>query len=180
VRIKKENTMSERYAAYISIGGQVEQSRLPKLLEAISKASVSLDWSERQFEPQSVEDLLTAVRDGSLWLCDDQSRYGTFPELEATCRKLGLSYSRWCEGYCQYDAEVVDWEPGMRKPLVRVGSNAGDETYVPTESVREGPSTPRSRPRRQGKGPPALTVPEHRETATFQDRLTGNHHSRTR
>jgi hypothetical protein len=137
VRIKKENTMSERYAACIRIGGQIRQSCIAKLLEAIRNAAVSHEWGDRPFDPKSAEDLAAAIRDGRLWLCDDQSRYGTFPDLEAACQRLHLSYTRWCEGYCGYDAEVVDWEPGMRKPVVRVGSNAGDETYVPTKSVRK-------------------------------------------
>jgi hypothetical protein len=127
--------MSERYAAYISIGGDLPQSRVSELLEAIRNASISHEWGDTPFAPQSAGDLSKAVHKGRLWLCDDQSRYGTFPELEAACRKLGLSYTRWAEGYCQYDAELVDWRPGMRKPLVRVSSNASEATYVPTKSV---------------------------------------------
>jgi hypothetical protein len=135
VRINKENTMSERYAAYIKIGGQIRQSCVPKLLEAIRNAAVAHEWGDRPFEPKSAEDLSVAIRDGRLWLCDDQSRYGTFPELEAACRRLHLSYTRWCEGYCEYDAEIVDWRPRIRKPFVRIGSNAGDETYLPATDV---------------------------------------------
>jgi len=128
--------VSERYAAYINIGGQVDESRLAELLEAIRTASVSHEWGDPPFGPRTADDLRKAIHKGYLWLCDDQSRYGTFPELEAACRKLGLSYTRWAEGYCQYDAELVDWRPGMRKPLVRVGSNDSEATYVPAERVR--------------------------------------------
>jgi len=129
--------MSERYAAYISIGGQIQQSRLMELLEAVRTAAVSHEWGDPAFEPRSADDLLKAVHKGHLWLCDDQSRYGTFPELEATCRKLGLPYTRWAEGYCQYDAELVDWRPGMRKPPVRVSSNASEATYLSTDQVKK-------------------------------------------
>jgi hypothetical protein len=129
--------MSERYAAYIMIGGDLPQSRVSELLETIRSASVSHEWGDPAFEPQSAGDLSAAVLKGHLWLCDDQSRYGTFPELEAACRKLGLSYTRWAEGYCEYDAELVDWRPGMRKPLVRVSSNASEATYLPTEQVKK-------------------------------------------
>ncbi len=127
--------MSERYAASIKIGGEIRRSRLPRLLEAIRAASVSHEWGDACFEPTSAEDLMNAIRDSHLFLCDDQTRYGEFPELETTCRKLGLSYTRWSEGYCQCDAEVVDWRPGMTKPLARTGSNSNNATFVPTDEV---------------------------------------------
>ena len=86
--------MSERYAASIKIGGEIRHSRLGKLLAAIRAASISQQWGEPPFEPKSAEDLATAVRDGHLFLCDDQTRYGEFPELETACRELGLPYTR--------------------------------------------------------------------------------------
>lgn len=129
--------MSERYAASIKIGGEIRQGDLAALLDAITKASICHDWGEPPFEPKSAEDLATAIRDGHLFLCDDQTRYGEFPELETTCRKLGLAYTRWCEGYCEYDAEVIDWRPSMKEPVVRVGSNSSATTYVPTKEVKK-------------------------------------------
>ena len=129
--------MSERYATCIRIGGEIRRNRLPELLEAIRAASVSHEWGEPPFVAQSAQELATVIRDGHLFLCDDQTRYGEFPELETTCRKLGLPYTRWCEGFCEYDAEVVDWRPGMKKPLVRIGSNSGDQTYVAAKDVRK-------------------------------------------
>lgn len=129
--------MSERYAASIRIGGEIKNTDLPALLDAITKACVCHSWGETPFEPKSGEDLMAVVRDGHLFLCDDQTRYGEFPELETACRELGLSYSRWCEGYCEYDAEVVDWRPGMSEPLCRNGSNSGDTTFVPADEVRK-------------------------------------------
>lgn len=129
--------MSERYAASIKIGGEIRRSRLPELLEAIRTASVSHEWGDACFEPTSAEDLVSAARDGHLFLCDDQTRYGEFPELEATCRKLRLPYTRWAEGYCGYDAEIVEWRPGMKKPLVCLGSNSNNATFVPTDEVQK-------------------------------------------
>jgi hypothetical protein len=129
--------MSERYAASIKIGGEIRRSRLPVLLEAIRTASVSHEWGDACFEPTSAEDLVSAIRDGHLFLCDDQTRYGEFPELEAACRKLRLPYTRWSEGYCECNAEIVDWRRGMKKPLILTGSNSGDATFVPTDEVRK-------------------------------------------
>ncbi len=129
--------MSERYAASIKIGGPVAGHDLAVLMKAITQASVCHSWGEPPFEPKSAEEVVSAIRDGHLFLCDDQSRYGEFPELETTCRELGLSYTRWCEGYCEYDAEVVDWRPGMNEPACRTGSNSGDATFVPADEVRK-------------------------------------------
>jgi hypothetical protein len=129
--------MSERYAASIKIGGEIRRSRLPELLEAIRTASVSHEWGDACFEPTSTEDLVKAIRDGHLFLCDDETLYGEFPELEAACRKLRLPYTRWSEGYCEYDAEIVEWRRGMKKPLIRVGSNSNNATFVSTEEVRK-------------------------------------------
>ena len=129
--------MSERYAASIRIGGEIKQPDLARLLDAITKASVFCHWGEPPFEPKSAEELAVAVRDGHLFLCDEQTRDGEFPELETACRELGLSYTRWSEGFCSYDAEVVEWRPCMNEPAAFVGSNAGDATFVPADEVRK-------------------------------------------
>jgi len=76
-----------------------------------------------------------------LWLCDEQADYGEFPELEAACRKLGLSYCRHSEASFDCDSELADWRPGMNKPLVRTGSNINSvDTYVPVDAVRNSDS----------------------------------------
>ena len=129
--------MSERFAANIEIGGEIWRRPITRLLKVIQIASVAADWHGPPFEPKTTEQLTTAIRDGHLFLCDDQSRYGEFPELEKACRELGLSYSRWSEGRYEYDAQRVDWRPGMKDPLVRVGSNVHNMTYVLTDDVRK-------------------------------------------
>ena len=130
--------MSAHYAAWIRIGGRIKRSKVELLLKAIREASVSLEWGDAPFAPQTSDELLTVRRDCHLWFCDDQARWGEFPELEAACRKLRLGYSRHMEGACDCDAERVDWRPGMKEPLVRIGSNVNsDVTYVPTEAVRK-------------------------------------------
>lgn len=129
--------MSDRIAANITIGGALSRSRLPGLLKAITEAEVATSWGDAFFRPQSEEQLMSVLVDGRLWLCDDESRDGCFPGLEDACRKLGLSYTRYCESRYEYDAEVVDWRPGMKKPLVRVSSNVRNLTYVSEVQVRK-------------------------------------------
>jgi hypothetical protein len=73
-----------------------------------------------------------------LCLCDEQANYGEFPELEAACRKLGLAYCRHSEASFDCDAELADWRPGMKEPLVRTSSNINShDSYVPIEAVRK-------------------------------------------
>lgn len=71
-------------------------------------------------------------------MCDQEAKYGEFPELEKACRRLGLAHTRFTEGWCGSDAELLDWRPGMAKPLIRTVSNDDCErTFVATDSVRE-------------------------------------------
>lgn len=122
--------MSDRYCAWIRIGGQIERSKLEPLLAEIHSSGVSLDWGEPPFEPTSADALVDAKEDDTLQLCDDQARYGEFPELEEVCRDLGLAYTRFCEGWCGCDAEIVDFRPGMKEPLIRTCSNEDSETVL--------------------------------------------------
>ncbi len=127
--------MSERLCAEIRIGGRLSRGQLPEFLKAVSKARVSLEWGDACFTPTTADELLESLRDGRLWLCDDQASYGEFPELESACRALGLSYTRRSEGKYERDAEIVEWRPGMAEPLSRVGSNHSQSAYVPVEEV---------------------------------------------
>ena len=130
--------MSDRYCAWIRIGGSIERSKTEPLLGEIQASGVSLDWGEPPFEPASAEALVDAKKEDILQLCDDQARNGEFPELEEVCRDLGLAYTRFCEAWCGYDAEVVEFRPGMKEPLIRTCSNEGsDIVLVDTAAVKE-------------------------------------------
>lgn len=129
--------MSEPLSAQIWIGGRLSRARLPEFLTAVGEARVSLEWGDAVFAPETGEELLASLRDGRLWLCDDQASYGEFPELEGACQSLGLPYTRHSEGKYEYDAEVVEWRPGMAEPLARVGSNHDEGVYVPVKQVEK-------------------------------------------
>lgn len=115
--------MSERFSTWIEIGGCLKGSHVEPLLKALREAGVRLDWGEACFEPKDAAELLEVRRDNVLHLCDEEARYGEFPELEKTCRRLRLSYRRHSEGTCGYDAGLTDWRPGMREPIYRRSSN---------------------------------------------------------
>ena len=129
--------MSSRFCASIRIGGRIERSKVEPLLREIRAAGVSLEWGDAPFLPQNVDELMEGRGDRHLWLCDEQANYGEFTELEASCRRMGLSYSRHGEASFDCDSELADWRPGMKKPLVRTGSNVNSrDSYVPIEAVR--------------------------------------------
>ena len=108
------------------------------MLKAIAKAYVSLEWGDAPFTPANADELLEARQDGWLWLCDQEAKYGEFPELEETCRRLELPYTRFSEGWCGSDAELLDWRSGMEKPLIRTGSNDDCErTFVEASNVQK-------------------------------------------
>ena len=129
--------MSSRFCASIRIGGQIKRSKVEPLLKVIREAAVSLEWGDAPFLPQNADELMEARGESWLRLCDEQASYGEFPELEATCRKLGLSYSRHGEASFDCDAELADWRPEMR--IARSpGSNINSvDTYVPIDAVRK-------------------------------------------
>ena len=130
--------MSSRFCASIRIGGQINRSKVEPLLKAIREAAASLEWGDTPFLPKNAIELVEAWGEAWLQLCDEQADYGEFPELEAACRKLGLSYSRHGEASFDCDAELAGWRPGMKKPLVRTGSNLNSQdSYVPIEAVRK-------------------------------------------
>ena len=129
--------MSERFAGYIIIGGRLRRSQLNDLLKAVREAGAALDWGEPPFAPATAEQLLTALRDRHLWLCDEQASWGEFPELEKTCRTLGLGYTRHSDSGIEWDAELVEWRSGMAKPLAWIASNWSMRTFLPTDQARK-------------------------------------------
>lgn len=129
--------MSERFATWILIGGKVPRAKVEQLLKAIREAGVSPEWGDGVFAPNTPEELMSVHKDGYLWFCDDEASWGEFPDLEQTCRDLGLAYTRCSDGASMYDAERVDWRPGMKAPLSRICSNeSGEKILVAEEPVR--------------------------------------------
>lgn len=129
--------MSERMSAWILIGGALPRKMTEPLCNAISTSCVSQEWGDATFEPKTPEDLLAARKDERIWLCDNEAAWGEFPDLEQTCRKLDLAYTRCSDGSSIYDAERVDWRHGMNKPVSRICSNqSGTKILIAEESVR--------------------------------------------
>jgi len=130
--------MSERMSAWILIGGALPRSMTGPLCTAISTCCVSQEWGDATFNPKTPEDLLAGCKDEHIWLCDNEAAWGEFLDLEQTCRKLRLAYTRCGDGSSIYDAERVDWRPGMKKPVSRICNNeSGSKILIAEESVRK-------------------------------------------
>jgi len=125
-------------SGWIQIGGKLPRSQAEQLCDAISSDRVSLNWDDAAFEPKAPEELLAARKDDRLWLCDNEAAWGEFPDLEQACRELELAYTRCSDGASVYDAERVDWRPGMESPLSRICSNeSGTKILIPEEPVQK-------------------------------------------
>ncbi len=129
--------MSEVCSASIRIGGAVERSRIEPLLEVIRWMEFGPAWDE-PFKSKDPDDLLDALTDGRLWLCNAEINFSALSKLEEVCQDLGLGYTQHVEAGIGDDASLTDWRPGMNQTLFRTGSNAdGDATLVPKAEVRE-------------------------------------------
>lgn len=130
--------MSPTYPTWIRIGGQIAHANTQQLLKAIADAGVSSQAGGFPFDPKNTNELLTAMREGTLWLCDSRCMQGKFPELERSCQHLGLPYTRYTGASEGLDVELVDWRPEMKDPLVRVGKSADwDRILVDVSIIRQ-------------------------------------------
>jgi len=107
--------MSERYFASIRIGGDLPRKQVARLC-----ALLGLDGT-------SDEDLLQRVDQGWLRHEDGQAAWGEFGDIEAACRKLGLSYVRDSDGYFDMPAQTAFWRPGMRGTETVTTDSNGDQ-----------------------------------------------------
>jgi len=99
--------MADRMGAEISIGGRIQRASLELFAEALSSES---------FDDTNVDDEV-----GSLAALADlgehfgghayEVAWGEFPELEAKCRELGLTYVRTSEPKYEYNGEYVYFSP---------------------------------------------------------------------
>ena len=143
--------MSDSYCAWIRIGGKIEIARAGPLIQAINESGVSTEWGAEPFVPKKARDLLKARDEDWIWLCDTEASYGEFPEIEKACRELSLGYRSHCEAWCSQDAQIADWRPGMKKPLVRTASTSEiDVVFVDVDLVAEALSQIESGRTKQG------------------------------
>ena len=108
--------MSDRYAVEITIGGTLDRSRLPRLMQAICSEGLYSDWDDGEppFEPETEDDLRDVTREGHLHLYDAQCKYGDMTQFTAVLTELGLSYQVECEGGGEYDRTLTVYDATTR------------------------------------------------------------------
>ena len=123
--------MSERVLAIIRIGGRLDESQAPKLIDAINNAQVYAHEGDIYFEPRTAEDLLAArTPEGYLHLCDDEAAWGDMPSIVACCRELGLPYRLWHESMIEFGSLVSVWFPGMEKAVSLTGDHCNPDGFL--------------------------------------------------
>jgi hypothetical protein len=118
--------MSERMAAQIEIGGDVPADLVPNLIGEIKAEGLQVGWNETPFNAKNAKELLALARKNgkrsTLLLANHEVAWGSFDLLEAFLVKHCLAFDRRSEGKFGFDAELVQYRPGMKKPLVRMTS----------------------------------------------------------
>ena len=92
--------MSDRFWAKIEIGGQLKRADLSAFQKLMN------DWAPENISVQEYAD-----KGWTIEFEDSEARYGQFVEVEEWCTKHGLTWSRQSDSYCDYDAEVVWYDP---------------------------------------------------------------------
>lgn len=131
--------MSERMPAEIQIGGAVPASVVPALIEHISAENAFVSWEEVLFEATTGEELLAlALCEGqtsTLRLVDHEAAWGEFSDLEEFLVKHQIAFDRQCGAKYEYDAQLVQFRPGMEGPYVWLANQNGQPHVALTDLV---------------------------------------------
>lgn len=131
------------YATNIAIGGLLETSKLPGLLQAAVHCGTALDWNGDRLtdDADDLECLRDVIVDAKvqgepLRLYNDTAGGGRLEALENFCRDNGLSYRREHDPDHGDTGMVCWWMPGMSTPTERE-ADAGGEPFVYVREVME-------------------------------------------
>tara|TARA_B100001778_G_scaffold334952_2_gene349501 strand:- start:19348 stop:19896 length:549 start_codon:yes stop_codon:yes gene_type:complete len=133
--------MADRFPGEITLGGTIvintieERERVENALSLFGEYC-SHSYGEPRHGHVSIEEVPELLNDsGMLVGKDDQARYGEFEEVEAACREAGIGYSRHSSARYEYDAEQVEWRPGMEEAHLCF-ANDGGNLYLQEETAR--------------------------------------------
>lgn len=119
--------MSDRYAAQITIGGEIQQKDLTRLFKAITHEGISTEWDGDPFQPQHEKEILCVLnKDGYLRSCDTQASDGRFPDLEQWLIAHHIPFTRASEAKYENDAVVLEYRPTLKRLISRAANNQGD------------------------------------------------------
>lgn len=128
--------MNEGVLAIIWIGGQVDESCVEILIDAINETPVYTHDGDTCYKPTCADDLFDALTsNGHLYLCDDNAPSGEMPAIMAACQTLDLSYRLWREADTDRGSTVTFWSPGLERSLTFGGEHMHPETTLIDSTV---------------------------------------------
>ena len=132
--------MADRFPGHIKLGGTITIETVEERIMVEAALSAFAEWCSPSYgEPEFGDIPLADVaehlnEEGYLHGKHDQARYGQFEEVEDACRMAGIGYIRHSSARYEYDAEIVEWRPGMESPFEQIADENGN-TNVPGSTV---------------------------------------------
>lgn len=124
--------MADRFPGHITLGGTIvietiEQREAVNTLLAQFSQDTGHAWGESSWHETITTGNYQKFLDklGYLEGFDDQATYGMFEEIEDDCRAVGIGYSRHSSARYEYNAEIIEWRPGMEAPFAQISDEDG-------------------------------------------------------
>jgi hypothetical protein len=129
--------MADRYAMFITVGGQLRADMIDSFFDAVENEGVSYDWDGGPFadSPAHLRELIEAC-DGEPLVMRDSRHPGRFDALEAFCRENGLTFVAHASAGAEADAELRWWTPGLAEIRTRLAVEDGSPAFTLRE-IRE-------------------------------------------
>lgn len=109
------------------------------LVDVLQDAAVYLEHGGPCWVPSGVEEVLAAAascHNGILTLVDDEAEYGEFDGLERFLTMNNIAFDRQSEAKYEYDAELIQFRPGMERPHRWLTTQNG-EIMIPRAPVKK-------------------------------------------
>jgi len=122
--------MSDRFAAEISIGGDIPKGCVEGLIAAILQDGPSFGEGEPSIDEEGIRAYLE--EGNHVVLYDDQSKYGTFPKIEKCCKEHEIDFNRHSDAKGEHDAEAVFCRNGK---MIEFASAQDGTLLIPASRV---------------------------------------------
>jgi len=127
--------MSDYFPGQIEIGGDISRKDLNILINIVVNMELKdEDYSDVWTREKLVEAFATQ---DSVFMTDDQARYGEFPELEAWLVEYKISFNRHSDAQYEYDAVNTYCRVDGKKAILNtVYSTQNDEDLLPYSVIK--------------------------------------------
>ena len=127
--------MSDRFPAWITIGGELNEQTLVALAQAAQDDGAGTEWDAEIADAKTLRAAITAGE--PIRLHNPEASYGRFEDLERCCREHNLAYRRHSAAWSEHDAELATWWKGMDEPVCVAADQAGNRALVPLEELQD-------------------------------------------